>query len=225
MTEYYSHNSRLYLAVDCIVFGLDCGRLSLLLAKRRFEPERGKWSLMGGFVGKDESIDDAASRVLAELTGLRDVYMDQVGAFGAVDRDPGERVVSIAYTALIDVAKADGAAIAESGACWVPLHNLPELGFDHPLMIEKSLAKLRRKFETEPLAFNLLPEMFTLTQMQSLYETILGEEIDKRNFRKRVAEHKSIVATEHIDKTGSRRGARLYRFDRDIFSSNPYFKI
>ncbi len=225
MTEYYSENSRLFVAVDCIVFGLDRGELSLLLARRRFEPERGKWSLMGGFVESHESIDDAASRVLTELTGLQNVYMDQVGAFGSVDRDPGERVVSIAYTALIDVAKADGAAIADSGACWIPLRSLPELGFDHPLMIEKSLAKLRRKLESEPLAFNLLPELFTLTQLQMLYETILGEEIDKRNFRKRVAELNSIVATDQIDKTNSRRGARMYRFDREIFSANPQFKI
>jgi len=225
MSAYYTRNDRLYVAVDCVIFGLDHGRLCLLLTKRSFEPEAGKWSLMGGFVGREESVDDAAARVLCDLTGLVDVYMHQVGTFGAVDRDPGERVISVAYSALVNIADVDSVAVAEHEAHWQPLDELPELGFDHPMMIERALDSLRRKFASEPVAFRLLPPLFTLSQLQALYETVLGEEIDKRNFRKRVAEVESIVATEHIDKTGSRRGARLYRFDSDIYEKNLRFKI
>lgn len=225
MSAYYTRNDRLYVAVDCVIFGLDHGRLSLLLTKRSFEPEAGKWSLMGGFVGREESVDEAAARVLHDLTGIADVYMHQVGTFGAVDRDPGERVISVAYSALVNIADVDSAAVAEHEAHWLPLDELPELGFDHPMMIERALASLRRKFAVEPVAFRLLPPLFTLSQLQALYETVLGEEIDKRNFRKRVAEVESVVATDSIDKTGSRRGARLYRFDSDIYEQNLRFKI
>ncbi|MDE5631890.1 MAG: NUDIX hydrolase [Muribaculaceae bacterium] len=225
MSAYYTRNDRLYVAVDCVIFGLDHGRLCLLLTKRSFEPEAGKWSLMGGFVGRDESVDDAAARVLHDLTGIADVYMHQVGTFGAVDRDPGERVISVAYSALVNIADVDSAAVAEHEAHWLPLDELPELGFDHPMMIERALAALRRKFAVEPVAFRLLPPLFTLSQLQALYETVLGEEIDKRNFRKRVAEVESVVATDCIDKTGSRRGARLYRFDNNIYEQNLRFKI
>ena len=225
MSAYYTRNDRLYVAVDCVIFGLEHGRLCLLLTRRSFEPEAGKWSLMGGFVGRDESVDDAAARVLRDLTGLTDVYMHQVGTFGAVDRDPGERVVSVAYSALVNIADVDSAAVAGHDAHWLPLDDLPELGFDHPVMIEQALGSLRRKFAVEPVAFRLLPPMFTLSQLQALYETVIGEETDKRNFRKRVAEVSSIVPTEYIDKTGSRRGARLYRFDNDIYQQNFRFKI
>ena len=225
MSAYYTRNDRLYVAVDCVIFGLDHGRLCLLLTKRSFEPEAGKWSLMGGFVGREESVDDAAARVLHDLTGIADVYMHQVGTFGAVDRDPGERVISVAYSALVNIADVDSAAVAEHEAHWLPLDELPELGFDHPMMIDRAPAALRRKFAVEPVAFRLLPPLFTLSQLQALYETVLGEEIDKRNFRKRVAEVESVVATDCIDKTGSRRGARLYRFDNNIYEQNLRFKI
>ena len=225
MSAYYTRNDRLYVAVDCVIFGLDHGRLCLLLTKRNFEPEAGKWSLMGGFVGREESVDDAAARVLRELTGLTRVYMHQVGTFGAVDRDPGERVVAVAYSALVNIVDVDSAAVEEHNAHWLPLDELPELGFDHPMMISRALDSLRRKFAVEPVAFRLLPPLFTLSQLQALYETVLGEEIDKRNFRKRVAEVESIVATDSIDKTGSRRGARLYRFDNTIYTNNLRFKI
>lgn len=225
MSAYYTRNDRLYVAVDCVIFGLDHGRLCLLLTKRSFEPEAGKWSLMGGFVGRDESVDFAAARVLRDLTGLDGVYMHQVGTFGAVDRDPGERVVSVAYSALVNIANVDSSAVEAHNAHWMPLEELPELGFDHPQMIERALGSLRSKFAVKPVAFRLLPPLFTLSQLQSLYETVLGEEIDKRNFRKRVAEVSCVVPTDEIDKTGSRRGARLYRFDQNIYNQKKRFKI
>ena len=222
---FYSDNPKFYVAVDCIIFGLVEGQLCLLLTRREFEPERGKWSVMGGFVQTDESADDAARRVLRQLTGLENVYMEQVGAFGAVNRDPGERVISIAYYALLGPGEYDPQLLANHNASWVPVDTLPQLGFDHPGMVSRTLELIRRKFSTEPIGFNLLPELFTLSQLQTLHETILGEPIDKRNFRKRVAETACIEKTDLIDKTSSRRGASLYRFNDSRYHSDPKFRI
>lgn len=222
---YYNNNPRFFVSVDCIIFGLVEGKLCLLLTKRRFEPEKGKWSVMGGFVQDDESVDDAARRVLRQLTGLEDIYMEQVKAFGAIDRDPGERVISVAYYALLGPAEYDPALLEKHEAVWVDIDHLPTLGFDHPEMVRKTLKLIRAKCMYEPIGFNLLPEMFTLTQLQSLYETILGEPLDKRNFRKRIADTACIEKTEFIDKTSSRRGASLYRFNDSVYLSHPKFKI
>lgn len=129
MKNYYSSNPTFYLGIDCIIFGFNEGEISLLLLKRNFEPAMGEWSLMGGFVQKDESVDDAAKRVLAELTGLENVYMEQVGAFGAIDRDPGERVVSIAYYALININEYDRELVQKHNAYWVNINELPRTDF------------------------------------------------------------------------------------------------
>ncbi|MBD5334841.1 MAG: NUDIX hydrolase [Bacteroides sp.] len=222
---FYSENPQFFVAVDCIIFGLVEGKLCLLLSKRLFEPEKGKWSVMGGFVQTDESVDDAARRVLRDLTGLEDIYMEQVHTFGALHRDPGERVISVAYYALLGPDEYNLELLEKHNAVWIDLNALPQLGFDHPDMIKKALELLRAKCSHEPIGFNLLPAMFTLSQLQSLYETILGESLDKRNFRKRVAETDCIEKTEFIDKTGSRRGASLYRFNDRAYMSHPKFKI
>lgn len=225
MTAYYNINPQFYVSVDCIIFGMNEGELSLLLLKRNFEPEKGKWSLMGGFVQQNESVDAAAKRVLKELTGLENVYMEQVGVFGEIDRDPGERVISVAYYALINVDEYDHQLVKKHNAKWINIHDLPELSFDHPAMIEKARELMRRKASLEPIGLNLLPRLFTLSQMQSLYETIQGETIDKRNFRKKVAEMDYIEKTEMIDKSGSRRGAYLYKFNNRAYSRDPRFKL
>lgn len=148
----------------------------------------GNWSLMGGFVQESESVDDAAKRVLAELTGLDNVYMEQVGSFGAIDRDPGERVISVAYYALVNINEYDRDLVQQHNAFWVNINELPPLIFDHAAMVEQARALMQQKASTEPIGFNLLPQLFTLSQLQSLYEAIYGEDIDKRNFRKRIAE-------------------------------------
>ena len=188
MNNYYSSNPTFYIGIACIIFGFSEGEISLLLLKRNFEPAMGEWSLMGGFVQKDESVDDAAKRVLAELTGLENVYMEQVGTFGAIDRDPGERVISVAYYALININEYDRKLVQKHNAYWVNINELPELIFDHPQMVEKARKLMQQKASVEPIGFNLLPKLFTLSQLQSLYEAIYGEAMDKRNFRKRVAE-------------------------------------
>ena len=225
MSNYYSSNPQFYVGIDCIIFGFSDDELHLLLLKRNFEPARGEWSLMGGFVQEGESVDDAAKRVLAELTGLDRVYMEQVGAFGAVDRDPGGRVVSVAYYALINVKEYDRELVQRHNAFWVNIHELPPLIFDHEEMVRQARVLMQRKASTEPIGFNLLPELFTLTQLQSLYEAIYGEPLDKRNFRKRIAEMNCIEKTDKIDKTGSKRGAALYRFNENAYRETQKFKL
>lgn len=225
MSNYYSSNPKFYVGIDCIIFGFNEGRLHLLLLKRNFEPAMGNWSLMGGFVQENESVDDAAKRVLAELTGLDNVYMEQVGSFGAIDRDPGERVISVAYYALVNINEYDRDLVQQHNAFWVNINELPPLIFDHPAMVEKARTLMQQKASTEPIGFNLLPRLFTLSQLQSLYEAIYGENIDKRNFRKRIAEMDYIEKTDKIDKTGSKRGAALYQFNEKAYRKAPKFKI
>ncbi len=225
MTTYYSEYSKVYVSVDCIIFGFDEGQLRVLIGKRQLDPGRGEWSLYGGFVGANESIDDAASRTLFELTGLRNLYMRQVGAFGNIDRDPGERVISVAYYALINVKDYDDDLRREHGVEWVNIKQLPPMYSDHRDMIRKARRMMREKIKSEPISFRLLPSLFTLTQLQRLYEAVNGEEVDKRNFRKRVKEMEFIEKTELIDKTGSKRGAYLYRFNSNTYDEDPIFKL
>ena len=225
MAAYYDINPRFYVAVDCIIFGFNQKGLSLLLLKRGMDPGRGEWSLMGGFVQRDESVDDAAKRVLKELTGLTNVYMEQVGAFGDINRDPGERVISIAYYALINIDEYDKESVKKHNAYWAEINSVPTLLFDHSLMVKQARDLMRRKASSEPISFNLLPKLFTLTQLQHLYETIYGGPIDKRNFRKKIAEMDFIEKTDMIDKSGSKRGAFLYKFNYNAYGKDSKFKL
>jgi len=223
--SFYSDKDRFFVAIDCVIFGFHEDELSLLLLKRKFEPAQGMWSLMGGFLQKEESVNDAAKRILKELTGLEHVFMEQVGLYGEVYRDPGERVLSQVYYALIKIDDYDRQLVAQHNASWVNISKLPSLIFDHQNMVAEARNKLKIKATTEPVGFNLLPEMFTLTQLQTLYEAIYGEPIDKRNFRKRVAEMDFIEKTDKIDKNGSKRGACLYKFNAKIYKKDPKFKL
>mgnify|MGYP002515384003 FL=1 len=225
MTTYYQEHSKVLVSVDCIIFGFDKGELRILIGKRRMDPGRGQWSLYGGFVENSESIDEAAHRVLFLLTGLRNLYMRQVGAFGRVDRDPGERVISIAYYALINVNDYDESLQRKHGVEWVNINDIPNLYSDHKLMVQKARKMMQEKISREPISFNLLPSLFTLTQLQRLYEAVNGEEVDKRNFRKRIKEMDFIEKTSLIDKTGSKRGAYLYRFNKNTYQEDPNFKL
>lgn len=222
---YYSEHSKVWVSVDCIILGFEGNKLKVLIGKRQMDPGRGEWSLYGGFVEATESLDDAANRVLYDLTGMKKIYMKQVGAFGAIDRDPGERVISVAYCALINVTDYDDSLRKQYGLEWFNLDEMPKLYSDHNDMVRKAISLLRRRIKTEPLSFNLLPSLFTLTQLQSVYEAILGENIDKRNFRKRIKTFDFIEKTELIDKYHSKRGAALYRFNKKAYNEDPYFKI
>ena len=223
--NYYENQPKFYVAVDCIIMGFMAGELNLLLLKRNFEPSMGYWSLMGGFVQEEESVDSAAKRVLFELTGLNDIYMEQVGTFGDISRDPGERVISVAYCALLNIKESDKKLVEQHNASWVNINELPSLIFDHTEMIEHALKLIRLKVTNAPICFELLPKLFTLTQLQKLYESIFDEVIDKRNFRKRVAEMKYIEKTDKIDKASSKRGAALYKFNRKVYQKDQKFKL
>lgn len=218
--SYYQQQDRLYISVDCIVFGLCEGELKLLLTKRDFEPHKGEWSLMGGFVRHDESVDNAARRVLKNLTGLDGIYMQQVKTFGEVNRDSGERVVSVAYSALLNLKEIKHCNLEGYNAQWFDYNNIPDLCMDHNKMIEHAMLKIRHRLKTEPLAFKLLPQRFTLSQFQSLYEMLMGTKVDKRNFRRRALENDCIVSTEFVDKENSRRGARLYEYRDNLALNN-----
>lgn len=213
MVSYYHEHPRMLVSVDCIVFGFDGSELRVLIGKRKMDPGRGEWSLYGGFVHNNESIDEAASRVLTELAGLRHLYIRQVGAFGNIDRDPGERVISIVYYALINVNDYDEKLREKHGVEWMAINDLPPLYSDHRSMIQKARKMMRETISHEPIGFRLLPKLFTLTQLQKVYEAISGEELDKRNFRKYINDMYYLERTELIDKKSSKRGAHLYRFN------------
>ncbi len=225
MTSYYFEHQKIFVSVDCIIFGFDENKLKILIGRRQMDPGRGEWSLYGGFVRNNESVDDCAYRTLKELTGMQDVYMRQVGAFGSIDRDPGERVVSVAYYALINVKDYDDHLIREHAVEWVDVEHMPQLFSDHNEMVSQALQKMRQKMRTQPVGFNLLPDLFTLTQLQRLYEIVNAQEIDKRNFRKRVKEMDFIEKTDLVDKKSSRRGAALYRFNKNAYKEDSNFKL
>lgn len=222
---YYSNHQKVWVSVDVIIFGFDENKLKVLIGRRQMDPGRGEWSLYGGFVNAEESIDACAARTLEELTGLKNLYMRQVGAFGEVNRDPGERVISIAYYALINVKDYDERLLEEHGVMWEDINNLPQLYSDHDNMVREALHRMQQKMRTEPIGFNLLPNLFTLTQLQRLYEAVNGVSIDKRNFRKRIKDMDFIEKTELIDKMSSKRGAFLYRFNKKAYNDDKSFKL
>lgn len=223
MTSYYHEQSKVLVSVDCIVFGFDGRELRVLIGRRKMEPGRGEWSVYGGFVRSNESIDDAANRVLFELAGLRNLYIHQVGAFGRVDRDPGERVISIVYYALINVNAYNEELRERHGVEWMSLNELPPLYSDHRCMIHKARTMMRETITHEPIGFYLLPRLFTLTQLQKVYEAINGAPLDKRNFRKHITDMYYLERTELIDKKNSKRGAYLYRFNMNAYKTKMIF--
>ena len=225
MTQFYNEYSKVLVSVDCIIFGFDGNNLQVLIGKRQMDPGRGEWSLYGGFVGLNESLETAANRVILELTGMKGLYIRQVGAFGKVDRDPGQRVISVAYCALINVVDYDDRLRVEHGLEWVSLKDLPQLYSDHNTMINDAISQIRRRINHEPLSFKLLPDLFTLTQLQHVFEAVMGEELDKRNFRKRIKDIDFIEKTELIDKVTSKRGAALYRFNKKAYEQDPEFNL
>src|SRR3954470_18581094 len=205
---------RAALTVDCVVFGFDEGELKVLLIQRGLAPFKGKWALPGGFVQVDETLDAAARRELAEETGLTRVYLEQLYTFGAVDRDPRERVVSVAYYALVKSAEhlAVGGTDARAAA-WFAAGQPPALAFDHAEILARALERLRAKVSYEPIGFELLPPKFTLSQLQHLYEAVLQAPLDKRNFRKKVLAMPLLVPLKEQARTGAHRPAQLFRFD------------
>jgi len=217
----YSKQTRLLLAVDCIIFGFDGVELKILLIKRGFNPEKDNWSLMGGFVQANESIDQAANRILKELTGIEGVYLEQLYTFANPDRDPIERTASVCHFALVDIHKYEAQLNNDYHAEWFPLKKFPKLIFDHNEMVEMAAKRIRYKAAFHPILFELLPDRFTLPQLQILYENVYNTTIDKRNFSKRVLATGLLIKLAEKDKASSKRGAFYYRLD----TQNYYAKF
>ncbi len=203
------------LTVDCVVFGLDEEALKVMLVRRDREPFAGRWALPGGFVHIDESIEEAARRELAEETGLREVYLEQLYTFGAVERDPRGRVVSVAHYALVKMSDYDVQAASDArDARWFVVEEPPPLAFDHDEILATAVARLRGKVRYRPIGFELLPRKFTLSQLQRMYEQVLGRELDKRNFRKKVLGMGLLIELDETQRDVRHRAGRLYRFDQ-----------
>jgi 8-oxo-dGTP diphosphatase len=205
------------VSIDCVLFGFDNGELKILLIERNEEPFKDWWALPGNLVGENESVDQSASRILHELTGLSDIYMEQYYTFGEVDRHPQGRVITVAYYAMLrlggDKALKPLTSYAKK-AQWINVNELPKLAFDHQHIFDKGLEKIKRRIKHLPIAFELLQEKFTLTQVQNVYELILGKKLDKRNFRKKILSFGVLKELNEKQKGVSFRAATLYKFDK-----------
>jgi 8-oxo-dGTP diphosphatase len=217
----YSTQPKCLVALDSIIFGFDGTNLKILLVKRTPDPTIATvWSLMGGWLNPDENLEEAAQRILFELTGLTDVYLDQLYTFGAINRDPIARTVSVAYFALIDIEHYDYNISPTQDASWFLLNQLPEhILFDHHTMIAAAIEKLRYKAALHPIGFELLPEKFTIPQLQKLYEAIYQTKLDKRNFSRKILSTNLLVKTNDKERSSSKKGAYLYIIDQQKYNS------
>lgn len=209
--KYYKQHPKFLVAVDCVVFGYEAGELKLLLYPRAFEPVKGEWSLMGGFMQEGESSDEAAYRVLKQTTGLDNIFLEQVCTFTEKNREPFVRVISITYFALIRIDRYKKSYAEKFGAKWWPVNEMPPLIFDHDKMITASLAKLQQRAEISLVGSELLPAKFTLLQLRKLYEAIYQRTFDPGNFRKKILSLDALEKLDHKNATESKRGAYYYR--------------
>lgn len=216
----YSQQKRFLFAVDCIIFGYDGQDLKLLVIQRGFEPFKGKWSLVGGFVLDNESAEDAAARILKSLTGLDGLYMEQLHAFTDVDRDSVERTISIAYFALIDIQKYKQQINEDFHPVWFPINEYPELIFDHAKFVELAKEKLRYKAVLHPLLFELLPPKFTMPQLQNLYQCVYNVDFDKGNFNRKLLSTNLLVKLKDKDKLNSKKGAFYYKVNSKKYNAD-----
>jgi ADP-ribose pyrophosphatase YjhB (NUDIX family) len=201
-----------HVAVDCIVFGYKNDALKILLSHRRFEPDKDKWSLMGGWLQETETVEDAAKRIVFQISGLQDIYLEQVNVFSNPHRDTGGRVISVAFYAMIRIDKHDKNLVAKYGAKWWDFNNKPNLVFDHDQMVAHAHEKLKLKANYELIGRNLLPGKFTILQLRKLYEAIFQKQVDPANFRKKILSLKAIERLEYKNTTDSKKGAYYYRF-------------
>lgn len=212
------HSAMNAITIDCVIFGFDKGSLEVLLVQHGEGISKGKWGLPGGWINKKESTDDAAHRLLNELTALDHIYLEQLKAFGNPDRFPLRRVITIGYYALIKREDYNiKAGFTASDAKWYKINEIPDLIYDHNEILAYSLKHLRNRVKQTPIGFNLLPEKFTLLQLMHLYEEILGIEMDKSNFRRKILHMKLLVALDEKQQDVSHRAAKLYKFDSEIY--------
>lgn len=225
------------ISIDCVIFGFDFDQLNVLLVERKLVDEKTQniliddWTLTGYHIYEEEDIDTAAARILKKLSGLDHIYLEQFYTFGGVNRleKPkdqlwlknqtekfSDRVVTIGYYSLIDNTSVN-LSLKERNVKWFPINNLPEMGFDHPAILEKALECLRIKLRSEPIGFELLPEKFTLSQLQRLYEVVIGTQFDRRNFRKKVLQMKYIIPLDEKQKGVKHKPAQLFIFSREVY--------
>lgn len=227
--QYYLNASKFLVAADCIIFGFRNKELHVLLTRRPVEPLAGEWSLMGGFVSENESLKDAAKKVLFDYTQQRGIYMEQVNAYGEIDRDSGGRVISVAFYALVRLEEFDMSLAKKFDARWTNIEELPQLIFDHNQMIEDALTLLRFKVSMQPIIFKFFDEKFTLPALQDLYEAIYQRPTDKRNFRKKLASMDILDKLDIKDYSSSKRGAFYYTFNEEKYqkflASGKYFSL
>jgi 8-oxo-dGTP diphosphatase len=211
-------HQKLSLTTDCVIFGFDGGELKLLLIEREKEPFKNKWALPGGFVLKDENTEECANRILLEKAGIQQVFIEQLYTFSEVDRDPRERIVSVAYYALVNKHQVELIAGRDTiKAEWFGISNLPHLAFDHSKIVKMAIERLKGKVSYQPIGFELLNEKFTLTQLQALYEAILETAIDKRNFRKKILGMKLLKALNEKETNVAHKAAQFYSFDKTAY--------
>lgn len=218
----YPHAARILVAIDCIIFGFDGEEIKLLVIKRNFEPEKGKWSLMGGFVNENEDLEAGAERILYDLTGLNNIYVEQIMTVGKVDRDPVERTLSVVFFALINIDDQDQEAVKTHHAQWLSLKRKPALIFDHDEMVAKALEHLRYNAALHPIGFELLPERFTIPQLQKLYEAIYDMKLDRRNFSRKILSTGLLIDTGEKDDQSTTKKANLFRLDKERYKNKFY---
>lgn len=210
-----------YFTIDCVIYSFNEGNLQLLLTERSVYPYKDWWALPGFFVEKDEEMEDAVKRILYEHTGLKDIFMQQLGAFAGAKRHPEGRILTVAFSTIVkyeDVkAKIKPVTSYMKQAKWFPIDQLPDLAFDHAKIVKQSLQKLKETINYSTAVYELLPEKFTLTQLQQVYEAILGKTLDKRNFRKKITNTGFLKELAEVQKGVSYRAARLYKFDKRKF--------
>jgi 8-oxo-dGTP diphosphatase len=208
------------VTVDCVVFGLDGGDLKVLLIQRGLEPYLGAWALPGGFIKMEEDLEASARRELLEETGVSELYLEQLETFGAPGRDPRERVITVAYYAIVNLYEHTVRPDTDAAnAAWFPVSALPELAFDHRKILDKALLRLAGKVRYQPIGFEFLPRKFTLTQLQRLYETILRKPLDKRNFRKKILATGLLVGLDEVESGVAHRAAQLFSFDKAAYEA------
>ncbi|PWJ57342.1 ADP-ribose pyrophosphatase YjhB (NUDIX family) [Dyadobacter jejuensis] len=210
----YPDSLKVFVAIDCIIFGFDGKDLKLLLVKRKLEPESGNWSLMGGFLFPNEDLEEGASRILKDLTGLTNIYCEQLTVKGEKNRDPGSRTVSVVFFALIKIEESDQESVKNHNAFWIELDKRPSLIFDHNQMVLEAIDHLRYKAALHPIGFELLSETFTIPQLQKLYEAIYNVPIDRRNFSRKLLSTSLLIDTGMKNIHSTTKKATLYRLDK-----------
>lgn len=207
------------ITVDCVIFGFEDNELKVLLIRSDLQYFEGKWSLLGDILRETEDLEEAAYRILLERTGMNDVFLEQVKAFGSPDRHPGGRVITIAYCSLLNI-KHHELKIYDNELHWHKVKNLSNMAFDHQAVVDECYQWLQKRIQEHPLAFNLLPEKFSLRELQNLYEAILGVELDRRNFRKKFFSMDFLIDMDQYEENVPHRPGKLYKFNFEKYEKN-----